>query len=117
MQVTRGGGACRAYPLEGSEVIISLHSGLRFKRSLKIWKAGYTFDVAAAHFASQSTVRSLWMGGNMKLGRCVPLCLSWELLTGRYGEDSGGGGGARLDMQATSVDTSLDMQVMSLHRF
>ena len=90
-------------------------------------------DVAAAHFASQTTVRSLWMGGSTKLRRCVPLCLSWELLTGRYGEDSGGGGGARLDMQAfrdmqvasvdmqaTSVDmqaTSVDMQVTSLHRF
>ena len=77
-------------------------------------------DVAAAHLASQATVRSLWMGGSTKLRRCVPLCLSWELLTGRYGEDSGGGGGARLDMQVASVDmqaTSVDMQVTSLHRF
>ena len=33
------------------------------------------------------------MGGGTELRRCVPLCLSWELLTGRSGEESGGGGG------------------------
>ena len=27
---------------------------------------------------------------------CGTLALSWELLTGRYGEKSGGGGGARV---------------------
>ena len=31
------------------------------------------------------------------------LALSWQFLTGRYGEDSGGGGGARL-VQATLID-------------
>ena len=52
---------------------------------------------------------------------CGTLALSWELLTGRYGEESGGGGGARL-VQATFLDvqpavvgvfaTFIDMQVV-----
>ena len=32
----------------------------------------------------------------MYFGICGTLALSWELLTGRYGEESGGGGGARV---------------------
>ena len=50
-------------PLADTEVSISLHSRLGRRRTAMDFEAGDTFDVAATHFASQSTVGSLWKGG------------------------------------------------------
>ena len=50
-------------PLADTEVTISLHSRLGRRRTAMDFEAGDTFDVAATHFASQSTVGSLWKGG------------------------------------------------------
>ena len=47
----------------GTEVTTSLHSWHGGRRTAMDFEAGDTFDVAAAHFASQSTVGSLWKGG------------------------------------------------------
>ena len=91
-----GRGACRACPLEVSEVTISLHSGLGRSRTAMAFEAGNEIDVAAPQVSVHSDCNAVPPGPLLYFVTSLSLRLSWELVTGRYGEDSGGGGGARV---------------------
>ena len=91
-----GRGACRACPLEVSEVTISLHSGLGRSRTAMAFEAGNEIDVAAPQVSVHSDCNAVPPGPLLYFVTSLSLRLSWELLTGRYGEDSGGGGGGRV---------------------
>ena len=79
-------------------------------------------EVAAPQVSLHIDRNGVPPGSLLHFSTSVTLRLSWELLTGRYGEESGGGGGgARLvratfaNVQAAVVDvfaTFIDMQVV-----
>ena len=84
-------------PLAGTEVTISLHSGIGWRRTAIGFEAGNAIEVAAPQVSVHSDCIPGRLGPLLYFITSVTLHLSWELLTGRYGEDSGGGGGgARL---------------------
>ena len=83
-------------PLAGTEVTISLHSGIGWRRTAIGFEAGNAIEVAAPQVSVHSDCIPERLGPLLNFITSVTLHLSWELLTGRYGEDSGGGGGARL---------------------
>ena len=53
-------------------------------------------EVAAPQVSLHIDRNGVPPGSLLHFSTSVTLRLSWELLTGRYGEESGGGGGARL---------------------
>ena len=83
-------------PLAGTEVTISLHSGIGWRRTAIGFEAGNAIEVAAPQVSVHSDCIPGRLGPLLYFITSVTLHLSWGLLTGRYGEDSGGGGGARL---------------------
>ena len=83
-------------PLAGTEVTISLHSGIGWRRTAIGFEAGNAIEVAAPQVSLHMDCNAVPPGPLLNFITSVTLHLSWELLTGRYGEDSGGGGGARL---------------------
>ena len=53
-------------------------------------------EVAAPQVSLHIDRNGVPPGSLLHFSTSVTLRLSWELLTGRYGEESGGGGGARV---------------------
>ena len=79
----------------GTEVTTSLHPWHGGRRTAMNFEAGNEIDVAAPQVSVHSDCNAVPPGPLRYFSTSLTLRLSWELLTGRYGEDSGGGGGAR----------------------